>query len=265
MKFWRNFVLIVLILTGVSCSEYDKLLREGTPQARLEAANEYYSKGNYFKALQLYDQLIVELRGMPQFEEAYYKYCWCNYQQEQYLAAAYYFKNLAKTLPNSKYAEEALYMSAYCQYLESADSPLDQTSTSDALTELQLFVNKYPKSEKVKQCNELMDELRYKLETKDFNTAMLYFKIEEYKAAVVSFTNLLKEYPATKYKEQALFYILKSEYYYAAGSIDSKKKERFEHAAKAYTTLMMQFPATSFQKEADVINEKIKMQISKLN
>ena len=265
MKFWRNFVLIVLILTGVSCSEYDKLLREGTPQARLEAANEYYSKGNYFKALQLYDQLIVELRGMPQFEEAYYKYCWSNYQQEQYLAAAYYFKNLAKTLPNCKYAEEALYMSAYCQYLESADAPLDQTSTSDALTELQLFVNKYPKSEKVKQCNELMDELRFKLETKDFNTAMLYFKIEEYKAAVVSFTNLLKEYPATKYKEQALFYILKSEYYFAAGSIDSKKKERFEHASKAYTTLMMQFPTTSFLKEAEIINEKIKTQISKLN
>ncbi len=265
MKFWRNFVLIVLILTGVSCSEYDKLLREGTPQARLEAANEFYSKGNYFKALQLYDQLIVELRGMPQFEEAYYKYCWCNYQQQQYLAAAYYFKNLAKTLPNSKYAEESLYMSAYCQYLESSDAPLDQTSTNDALTELQLFVNKYPKSEKVKQCNELMDELRFKLETKDFNTAMLYFKIEEYKAAVVAFTNLLKEYPATKYKEQALFYILKSEYYYAAGSIDSKKKERFEHAAKAYTTLMMQFPTTSFQKEADIINEKIKTQISKLN
>lgn len=264
MKFWRKFVLISLILTAVSCSEYDKLLKEGTTQARLEAANQYYDQKNYFKAMQLLDQLIVELRGLPQFEEAYYRYCWCNYQQEQYLAAAYYFKNLAKTLPNSKYAEESLFMSAYCQYLQSAETPLDQTSTKDALSEFQLFVNKYPKSEKVAKCNDLMDELWMKLETKDFNTAMLYYKIEEYQAAVVSFNNLLKEYPATTYKEQALFYILKSEYYYAAGSVESKKKERFNTAIKAYKTLLAQFPETTFRKDAEAINAKIALKISKL-
>ena len=52
----------------ISCSEYDKLLKDGSAQARLDAANDYYNKGNYFKALQLYDLLIVELRGLPQFE-----------------------------------------------------------------------------------------------------------------------------------------------------------------------------------------------------
>jgi outer membrane protein assembly factor BamD len=249
----------------ISCSEYDKLLKDGSAQARLDAANDYYNKGNYFKALQLYDLLIVELRGLPQFEDAYYKYCWSNYNQQQYLMAAYYFKNLAKTLPNSKYAEEALYMSAYCQYLESADPELDQTPTHQALTELQLFVNKYPKSEKVGQCNELMDELRLKLETKEFDIAMLYFKTEEYRAAVVAFSNLIKEYPATKYKEQALFYILKSEYYYAIGSIEAKKKERFELAAKAYNSLINQFPSTQFKREAEALNEKINTQIGKLN
>jgi outer membrane protein assembly factor BamD len=264
MKFWQTFLLIVLILTGVSCSRYEKLQKEGAPQARLEAANKYFKEGNYFKALQLFDQLIVELRGMPQFEDAYYKYCWCNYQQEQYLTAAYYFKNLTKTLPNSKYAEEALYMSAYCQYIESAEAELDQTSTKDALNEFQLFVNKYPKSERVAQCNDLMDKLWFKLETKDFNSAMLYFKIEEYKAAVVCFNNLLKDYPATKYKEQALFYTLKSEYYYALGSVDAKKKERFQDAAKAYNVLIAQYPQTTFMKEAQAINSKIKQQISKL-
>ncbi len=265
MKFWRNFVLIALILTGVSCSEYDKLLKDGTAQQRLNAANEYYDKGNYFKALQLYDQLIVELRGLPPFEEAYYRYCWCNYQQDQFLMAAYYFKNLAKTLPNSKYAEESLFMAAYCQYLESAETPLDQSSTTDALKEFQLFVNKYPNSEKVKQCNDLMDELRFKLETKDFNTALLYYKIEEYKAAVVAMQNVLKDYPATKYREQAMFYILKAEYSYAAGSIDSKKKERFAQATKAFNTFKSQYPQSAYLREAETINQKISLQLSKLN
>ncbi|NLL28145.1 MAG: outer membrane protein assembly factor BamD [Bacteroidales bacterium] len=265
MKIYKFIILILFVSLSLSCSKYDKLLKNGTLKERLEAANNYYDKSNYFKALQLYDQLIVELRGSADFEEAYYKYCYCNYNQEQYMAAAYYFKQLAKTLPNGKYAEEALYMAAYCLYLESADAELDQTSTHNALNEFQLFVNKYPESKRIQDCNDIMDQLRFKLETKDYNTAYLYFKIEEYKAAVIAFKNLIKDYPATIYKEQAAYYILKSQYNYALGSILSKKKERFDEAANYCDMFKTQYPNSKYYNEAEVLDNKIKQQLKKLN
>jgi outer membrane protein assembly factor BamD len=77
--------------------------------------------------------------------------------------------------------------------------------------------------------------------------------------------NVLKDYPATKYREQAMFYILKAEYSYAAGSIDSKKKERFAQATKAFNTFKSQYPQSAYLREAETINQKITLQLSKLN
>ena len=86
-------------------------------------------------------------------------------------------------------------MSAYCSYLESPHDSLDQSSTNDAIKELQFYANIYPKSDSVPICNKLIDELRFKLEKKEFEISKLYFKTQEYRAAVVSFKNTIKDYP----------------------------------------------------------------------
>ena len=78
-------------------------------------------------------------------------------------------------------------MTAYCYYLDSPDLTLDQASTYKAIENLQLFINLYPKSERVNECNQLIDKLRNKLETKSFLNAKLYFKIGDYKAAIFAF------------------------------------------------------------------------------
>jgi outer membrane protein assembly factor BamD len=85
-------------------------------------------------------------------------------------------------------------MSAYCKYKESPSYSLDQTPTFEAINELQLFVNQYPESQKVARCNQLIDELRNKLEEKEYRIARMYFRMQEYKAAIVSYENVLKDF-----------------------------------------------------------------------
>ena len=51
-----------------------------------------------------------------------------------------------------------------------------------------------------------MDELRQKLAKKDVDIALTYFYIESYQAAHISFANVLKEYPDTKYREMVMEY-----------------------------------------------------------
>ena len=67
---------------------------------------------------------------------------------------------------------------------------------------------------KADECNRLIDELRDKLQTKDYQIARLYLKMNKYEAAVHSFDNLLTDYPDTRYREDAMFYTIQSHYYY---------------------------------------------------
>ncbi len=143
-------------------------------------------------------------------------------------------------------------------YLDSPKYSLDQTNTYDALKELQLFINMYPNSDKRDECNQLIDDLRFKLQTKDFEIAKLYYKMEDYIAAITAFENILKDYPDTDYKEDIFYYVILSYYHYAELSVLSKKKERYQAAIDAYEKFNTFFPNSKYQKEVVVIQKNAK-------
>lgn len=232
----RTFLLLAAMAVFAGCSKYQKVLKSEDLGYKYDMAVKYYNDGEYYKALALFEELIGLYTGMDKAEEIYYYYAYSNYYMEDYVMAGYYFKNFVKTYPSGNHAEECMFMGAYCYYLNSPVASLDQSNTVQAIDELQLFINRYPKSEKITQCNELIDVLREKLESKAYRIAKLYFNLGSYKASAVAFDNLIKDFPDTKYKEEAYFYILKANYLLAINSIESKKKERLEAAISAYNS-----------------------------
>jgi len=230
----KSIVVLFVFIAMFSCSKYQKILKSDDLAFKYESALKYYDEQEYFKALTLFEEMIGLYRGLDKAEKIYYYYAYCNYYMEDYILAAYYFKNFIKTYPTSKHAEECAFLAAYCYYLNSPEPSLDQSNTIRAIDELKVFANKYSKSDKVEECNNLIDMLRDKLEVKAFNNAKLYFNLSHYKAAVVAFNNLIQDYPDTRFMEKAYFFILKSNYLLAINSIESKKKERFENTMAAY-------------------------------
>ncbi|MEI6749024.1 MAG: outer membrane protein assembly factor BamD [Bacteroidales bacterium] len=243
-------LLICSILVLVSCSKYQKLLKGSDNDLKYEQAIKFYEKKDYYRALQLFDQLSAFFKGTEKAERIAYFYAYCYYNQNDFLMGSYYFKRFSTSYPKSPYAEECAYMAAFCNYQESPRSSLDQSSTQDALKELQLFINMYPSSEKVSKANDLIDELRAKLEKKAYDIGMLYYKMNDYKAAIVTFKNIIKDFPDTPHREDLLYFILKSNYKYASKSIDTKRKERFTAAIESYDDLVSSFPKTLYIKEA---------------
>ena len=247
-KVYIFLILAALILAG--CSKYQKLVKSTDNEAKYNAAMDYYDKHDYYRALQLFQSLINFYQGTDKAQKLQFCYAYCYYYQQDYIQANYYFKRFATNYPRSPYAEEANFMNAYCYYLDSPISSLDQTNTYSAITELQLFIDKYPTSQRVDSCNSLIDHLVGKLENKDLDIANLYFKTEQYEAAITSYKNLIRDYPGTKNEEEILFNILKSYYFYAQKSIQSKQLERYQQALDAYNELMFKFPETSYKREA---------------
>ncbi|PKP01931.1 MAG: outer membrane protein assembly factor BamD [Bacteroidetes bacterium HGW-Bacteroidetes-9] len=263
----RKSIFSILILSAVvftSCSKYQKLLKSTDNENKYEMAMAYYDDKDYYRAIQLFDQLMPFFRGTERAELMAFYYAKAHYEQKDYILASYYFKQFSKNFPNSKNAEEAAFMSAYCNYLDSPPVSLDQTVTYDAIKDLQLFINRYPGSERVAKANGLIDELRLKLETKAYNIAVLYFKMEDYKAAVINFQNLIKDYPDTKFRETAMFHIAKSYFYYAESSTQRKQGERFQLCTESVDNFLANYPESEFGKEALVIQKNAQKNLQNL-
>ena len=215
----------------------------------LEKANAFFEDEDYLKAQSLYDIIIPFYRGKKEADDIFYNYAYSHYNMSDYILAAHYFDSYAKTFGNSNRKEEAVFMGAYSNYLMSPTYRLDQTYTAKAIEEMQLFVNNFPTSDKVEQCNDYIDEMRKKLEIKSFEEGKLYFKIRQYQAAITSFKNVLIEYPDTKNIEEIYYFVIKSAYLLAENSIYEKKKERFEETLKYYNQFKKRYPRSKYLKQ----------------
>ena len=260
------FILsIVLVLAAfMSCGSHNRVLKSTDNEYKYSVAMTYYQQKDYDRALQLFDILQSAFRGKPQAEEIAYYTADCYYNMNDYEIASHYFKRFAVNFPFADKTEFALFRSACCYYLESPNVSLDQTDSYTAISEFQSFVDLYPKSIYVDSANQLIDTLRYKIAEKDFNTCMLYYKMEEYQAAITSFESFLKENPATHHREDIIKYMVLTYNKYAEKSVAEKQRERYELALEKYNTLVYVFPESKYIAELEPTVERIKKELSNI-
>lgn len=245
-----------------SCSEYSRLLKSTDYNKKYDAAISFYEQKDYSKALALLQELVSVYRGTAKGEKIMYYYAYATYAVGDYLLAGYHFNNFVKTFPASDKTEECAFMYAYCYYLESPKYSLDQTDTKSAIKELQYFINKYPDSKRKEECNNLITRLRGKLEEKYYKISKQYYFLDDYQAAVTSFENVLKDFPDTKYREELMYMIVKSNYIFATKSTDKKKTERFKAAVDSYNKFVSYFPENSkYIKEVEGFYSSAKKQL----
>jgi outer membrane protein assembly factor BamD len=239
--------LIVLILAFGSCkSKFEKLKASNDMAKKYREAIRLYNKKDYSKALELFDGLVQRYRGQEQAEDLYYYYAYTNYKLRDYTSARYHFKTFADTYPTSSRAEECRFMAAYCYYLDSPIYSLDQTNTQSAIDALQLFINLYPKSERVTEASKLIQNLRDKLEQKSYENSKLYLTIGDYQAAVISFGNSLRDYPDTKYAEEMEYLTIQAQYLYAKNSRDEYQVNRYTLAITDADQFTEKYPKSTY-------------------
>jgi len=226
----KSIYLIILACLFFSCkSAFEEVRTSNDPAKILATADKYFAEEDYVKAQSLYELAIPFYRGKKEAESLFYNYSYTYFHLEQYSLAGYYFNSFTKTFYNSPRKEEIAFQSAYSNYLLSPNYKLDQEPSRQAISELQTFINTYPSSPRVDECNNLIDELRLKLEKKSYEQAKLYLKLSNYQSAIKSFENLLKDYPETTRSEEVRYLIITSSYQLAKQSVYEKMKERLEN------------------------------------
>ena len=148
MKRLCQYTLIALSFIALcSCNGYDKMLKSTDYSAKYDAALRYYNEGRYTRARQLFENLTLYDRSNEHSEDIAWYYGQSLLKSEYYYLGSYQFKMFTKRFPYSSRAEEAAFLSAYCQYMDSPSHTLDQSTTKDAITELKILTKSHHRAQ----------------------------------------------------------------------------------------------------------------------
>lgn len=260
MKHLKIAALVVLLLSAViSCkSQYELLLEGHDIDAKYAAAMDYYNNDKFQKAASLFESLSFLTTGMAVDDTVQYYWGLSNYRYKDYVTAQSNFEHFVENYPRSPFASDARFFMIDCMYRGTLRYELDQTPTYKAMSEISTYMTEYPESDKIPVCLKMLEELGERLDKKDFENARLYYKMEDYKAARVALTNVLKDDADNVFREDIMYYIAMSSYKYADMSIPQKKKERFLLFVDDYLNFVGEYPESAYRPELDALYRKLK-------
>jgi outer membrane protein assembly factor BamD len=248
MRFsFRPFLIVVVLLSlFCSCGTYERVRKSNDINYKLTKANEYYERKWYHRANELYRDLLPVMKGTKNYEALFYRYAYTYYYNKDYLSASLYFKTFTDYFPNSKDAEECQFLHAVSLYKVAPKSSLEQTNTIKAMEAMQTFINQRPESKRITEANDYIDQARKKLEDKEASAARLYYNISQYKAAALSYKEVINEYPDSKLGDYYQYMIVRSLYHYAKASIETKQEERYANAISSFNDLKQIYPQSKY-------------------
>jgi outer membrane protein assembly factor BamD len=244
------FYFIITVICFASCSQYEKLRKSTDYQLKYRKAFEYYEKGDYVRAGQLFDDIVPIYKGTNKADTVAYYQAMSYFNQRDYLNASLYFSAHYKNQRQSPFAEECEFLTGYCFYMQSPRPELDQAMTDAAVETFQTFLFRYPQSTYREESEQYMAEMKDKLVDKSYITAKLYYNLSQYKASIIALNNSLNDYPETKYREELMFLLLKSSYLLAENSVATKRRERYQATLDEYYSFIGEFPESSYVREA---------------
>lgn len=260
--------LMSLLFIMASCGEYQKVLKENEVAPKKKLATKYYEEGKekdkksrFKRAVRLFEQILPRYRGKPQGERIAFMNADSYYQMKDYYDAAYQFERFQDSYGNSQKMEEAAFKEAKSYYHLSPRYSLDQEETEKGLEKFQKYISKYPDGDHIGDANEMVSDLRHKLEKKDFKIAKLYYDQDDYKATIATMNNFIDENPGSSFREKAYYYRLDASYELAVHSFYDVMKGRLDDTKKYANDYEKYYPEGDYVDEVDKIAKDVKYRL----
>lgn len=264
MRFFKLIIATAVILAASSCkSQFEKVLNSPDMDERYNAAFEYFNTKKYSKAATLFESIAVFSSGKERDDTVNYYWALSDYKAKDYYTAETTFKKFIDHYPLSPFMADATYLRIDCLFRQTLRYELDQAPTYRALQEIAQFQLEYPNSEHYETCNQMRKELNDRLDTKAYEAARLYYKMEDYLASRVALRNVLKDNAENIYREDILYYIAMSSYKYANLSVRAKQKERYLIFIDDYLNFIGEYPESNYRKELETLNRRAQKAIGR--
>lgn len=257
MKHFYHILLTLCAFGFASCvSPYETLLRSNDYEMKYQKALEYFEARKYTKAEQLLEGLVMAYQGTSRDDTLQYFYALCKYHLNDYVMAEDSFNKFTTVFPRSPFTKNARFLRLDCLYESTYRYELDQLPSQKAIAAIEEFLYDYPNNEYAVVCQYMLDDLYNRLDQKGFESAKIYYTIEDYKAASYALKEALKMKPESRYREDILYYTVAASYKYAFNSLPELQRERYLNVIDEYYNFISEFPDSKYRKEVDGMFKK---------
>ena len=239
-------LFILAYISGCGSSKSD--ISTDDPQKAFDAAKRKFDKKDYVDAIEDFSFLKIRFPGTEVSDKVQYYLALSYFSQKEYLLAAYEFDNFLKNYPLSPLYPDGKFMLANTYYALSPKYSLDQEFTKEALNEFLSYIELFPEDKNVSAAEIKIKELKNKLAYKNFWTAELYMKTDNYKAASLYYQSVYDTYIDSDWADDAM--VGQAEAY-----INGK---RYKDAKKVLEKFYKLFPNSGLKSKADKLSSRIK-------
>jgi outer membrane protein assembly factor BamD len=261
---FRTVALLLLSATFLGACASSGGSSSTTPEEAFERGRRSFERGRYSRAIEQLQSVFEYGRAHEWADDTQFLLAESYFMTEQYLLSATEYDRFAQLYPSDERTEEAEYKRALSYYRLSPPYQLDQSDTERAISNLRLFVGKYPQSERSADIGRMIDELLEKLARKRVEAARMYARQKQFLAAALTYESVLADYPNTEWADDALLEAMQAYLAYAEASIAARKAERISKAIDAYNQLVQLFPGSELLKEAEAIYDDAARQLEEL-
>lgn len=199
----KTLILFVLVILWGCSGKVDTTLF--SPDEHFQYALSLYEEGEYQASIKELQSILLQYPGSPVNDDAQFYLSKAYFDREQYLLSVYEFAKLLRDIPTSPFVSESQFLLAEAYYRLSPPFALDQSYTNKAIEEFQAFIDFFPTDEKVEDAENKIRELNTKLAKKEFNSGVIYEKMEYYNAASRYYGIVVDKYHDTEYAPMALY------------------------------------------------------------
>ena len=183
---------------------------EITIAERFTQGMEFLEKEKYVRAQDEFSSVLIRGSGSEFGDDAQFYMGEAYFLNKEYIMAISEYEKLTRKMAFSPFVEEARFKICEAYRIESPDYYHDQTYTEKALERYQEFLDDFPASPYKIEVLSSIKILRNKVGAKEFETGILYMKMEEYESARMVFQRVNALYYDTDVSDDTKLWTIKA-------------------------------------------------------
>ncbi len=210
-KMISTVIILSLLLSGCLWKKRGLKVEENTPAALYGKGLALYKKKNHDRALEVFNELTDSFPGAdPYYTWAELKVADCYFFQKEYTEAISHYEEFKKFHPFHEDIPYVIFQIGLSHFNQILSIDRDQSATRMALSNFEFLIANYPPSIFTEKAREKVKICRQKLAKKELYVAKFHYKKKKYQGAKARLEGVINLYQEADILDETLFYLGKS-------------------------------------------------------
>jgi outer membrane protein assembly factor BamD len=173
----------------------DEIPEQEAAPSLLTTGMEAYNVGNYYDALQAFNQILDQYPFSPQALIAELKAADCHYYREEYIEAKTLYQEFEERHPTNETIPYVMFQIGMCDFRRTDRIDRDISGAQEAIQDFSKLLRSFPHSPYTREAKAHIEAAKEFLVNHEYFVAVFYVRTEKYEQAQHRLKYLLSMYP----------------------------------------------------------------------